>query len=356
MAFSMLNHVRISGISVVVPPKEISLLDDKALYNGDKRRIDRVVKSSGFLKRRVCDKNTMTSDLCEQAAGRLLDNMKVERDSIDAVIFVSYTPDYLMPATAYVLHNKLRLSEHCLALDLPQACSGFVLGLYQAGLLLNAHCRKVLLLVGDSFSKFTDMFKRHTAPIFGDAGTATLLEYDDNASPMYFNFLTDSGEYDALICRNGGFRNPPVLTDFYPDGSYKYDSSMDGGRVFAFTVQQIAPAILGLLQYANKSVSDIDAFILHQANRFILQNIAQQLDVDFLKVPMSTLTNFGNQCGASIPCTISDNLSNDISSKSQNLLLSGFGVGLSIANAIVRTDKIYCSGIHNYVTSFEQKE
>lgn len=355
MAFSVLNHVKISGISAVVPEKEISLLDDKNLYDGDKRRIDRVIKSSGFLKRRVCDKNTMSSDLCEQAAEKLFEDMKIDRESIDAVVFVSYTPDYLMPATAYVLHKKLGLSENCLALDMPQACSGFVLGLYQAGMLLNAHCRRVLLLVGECFSKFTDMFSQNTAPVFGDAGTATLLEYSNDASPMYFNFLTDSNEYDALICRNGGFRNPPVQGDFYDDGSYRYDSSMDGGRVFEFTVQKIAPSISSLLKFANQSVADIDVFVLHQANRFILKNIAEQLNADFAKVPMSTLTNYGNQCGASIPCAISDNLSESVSSQSQNMLLSGFGVGLSIANAIVKTNKIYCSGICNYKTSFEQK-
>lgn len=346
--YSVLKNTKITAIAAVVPPTEKSLLEDPDLYFGDQKKIDRIVRSSGFLYRRIADNDVTTADLCEQAANSLFAETKIERSDIDAILFISYTPDYLMPATAYILHNKLGLSSSCLAMDIPQACSGYLFGLYQAGLLINNGCKKVLLLVGDCFSKFSDMFSNHSAPVFGDAGSATLLEYDDKAEDMYFNFSTYSDDYDALICEKGGFRNPPQRENFYENGGYKYCSKMDGGRIFEFTIQKVAPAIKELFSLSKKNKSDIDYFVFHQANRFIIENIANQLDVDLDKVPVSTLTKYGNQCGASIPCAIIDNLSSVVSKQKLHLLLSGFGVGLSIANALVSTDGIYCSEIKNF--------
>ena len=120
---------------------------------------------------------------------------------------------------------------------------------------------------------------------------------------------------------------------------------MNGGRIFEFTLQKVAPLILELLKKYSIKKEAIDYFILHQANRFILENIALQLDVNMDKVPCDTLTRYGNQCGASIPCTIADKLSQIVTCKSQMLLLSGFGVGLSIANVLLCTQPMYCSGL-----------
>lgn len=340
------NNVKISGISSVVPSKELCLLEDKNLYNGDEKRINRVIKSSGFLKRRVTEQDIMTSDLCLQAAEDLIKNLKIQKEDIDALLFLSYTPDYIMPATSYVLHSKLGLSQDCICMDIPQACSGYILGLYQASMMLNAGCKKVLLLVGDSFSKFTDMFKDHTAPVFGDAGTATLLEYDEKAEEIFFNINSDGKEHDSLICRNGGFRNIPNQEMFYEDGTFKYNSKMDGGRIFDFTMNNISPNIEELLAYSKQDRNIFDYYVFHQANKFILQNIAMQLDIDTNKMPMETLTKYGNQCGASIPCTICDQLKNNI--QNTKVLMAGFGVGLSWGSAIVKFDNVYCSELTEY--------
>lgn len=348
MVNSILNNVRISGISTVIPKKELSLLDDKSLYNGDEKKINRVIKSSGFLKRRVVDENTTTSDLCEQAANDLIKNLNIDKSKIDGLIFISYTPDYLMPATSYILHKKLELSENCVVMDVPQACSGFVFGLYQAGMMINSGCKKLLLLVGDSFSKFTDMFDNNTAPVFGDAGTATLLEYDSNTKPIYFNINSNGENFDSLMCENGGFRNIPKKEDFYEDGKYKYQAKMDGARIFNFTLEKIAPSIENVLAFAEINKQEIDYYVLHQANKFILENIASALNISIEKVPLETISKYGNQCGASIPCAISDVLKEQVSQGDNHLLLCGFGVGLSWASAVVNIDKIYCSGIKEY--------
>ena len=348
MVKAVIKNAKIRGISVVVPPKELSLLDDKELYGGNEQRIKRVIESSGFLKRRVSEPHVMTSDLCFEAAEDLISKLGIEKTSIDALLFISYTPDYLMPATSYVLHQRLGLSESCVVMDIPQACSGYVLGLYQAGMLLNNGCKRVLLLVGDSFSKFTDMFINHSAPVFGDAGSATLIDYDEQAPATYFNIQSDGTGYDALICSAGGFKTPPKKEDFYENGQFRYQAKMDGGRIFDFAINRIYPSIQENLDFAGLTSDQVDYYVLHQANKLILNTIASKLNINKDKMPTETLSKYGNQCGASIPATVADNLADEISKNSLRLAIAGFGVGLSWASAIINTGPIYCSTIKNY--------
>ena len=349
MRHTCFSKVKIRGISVTVPKKEKSLLNDDSLYNGDQKRISRVINSSGFLCRRIAEDDTMTSDLCYQAAIDLISKLSINKLEIDALLFISYTPDYLMPATSYVLHKRLGLSQDCVVMDIPQACSGFVIGLFQSAMLINSGCKKVLLLVGDCFSKFTDMFKNNTAPVFGDAGSATLLEYDAKCTEkMHFNIYSDGNNYDALICNNGGFKNPPKKSDFYEDNYFMYNSEMSGGKIFEFAMNNISPSVDSLLSSCKINKDDVDYFVFHQANKFIIENLVRQLDIDVNRVPMTTLSKYGNQCGASIPCAIADVLKSDVESRPNKLLCSGFGVGLSWANCIINLDKIYCSGVVDY--------
>ncbi len=347
MIFEFKNS-KISAISGVVPSRTISLLDEKELYDGDVLKLQRVIESSGFLHRRVADKNVLTSDLCFQAAKDVIQKTYTNLEDIDALLFISYTPDYIMPATAYVLHKRLGLTNNCVVMDIPQACSGYILGLYQASMLLNAGCKKVLLLVGDTFSKFSDMFNNGTAPVFGDAGTATLLEFDSSAETSYFNINSDGSGYDALMCRAGAFREPPTEKSFYDNGAFKYHSNMDGGRIFEFTMSQVAPSIEKLLEHSGVDKKTIDYYVFHQANKFIIQNIARKLNLEHEKVPVGTMTQYGNQCGASIPCALIDMLHHKIKTQNNKMLLSGFGVGLSWASAILNINSIYCSEIQEY--------
>ncbi len=346
MVYSKLLNTKITGISVSVPKKELVVTEGKNLYNGDERKIKRLIQSSGFYKRRIVEKETTSSDLCFAAVKNLIEGMNIDVKTIDGLIYSGYTPDYLMPATSYVLHKRLDLSENCIVMDIPQACSGYVIGLYQASMLLNSGCKKVLVLVGDTFSKFSDMFSETEPEVFGDAGSATLLEYDETSPPMYFN-INSCGEYhESLICRNGGFRNPVSLSHFSQDGEYLQDSRMDGKAIFDFTMEKIAPSIIDLLNFANEDIKTFDNIVLHQANKFIMQNVVNQIGYDETRVPMETLSKYGNQCGASIPSAICDNLEEEVSSKNLKMLLCGFGVGLSWASVILNIEKIYCTKIN----------
>lgn len=344
-----INNVSIRGISTVVPRRELCLLDDKTLYDGNEKQLTRVMKSSGFNKRRIVDENTTSADLCQRAAEILFKDMGVSAESIDGVIFVTQTPDYYMPATACILQNKLGIKQSSIAFDVNQGCAGYTYGLYIASSLINTGLKRLLLLVGDTLSKYSDMFKQNkSAPIFGDAGSATLLEYDENARPIYFDIGTDGSNYDVIMANNGGFRNPVKQTDFYEDGAYKYQAQMDGMKVMEFTLDKVPNSINNVLNFSKNKQGDIDYFIMHQANKFILQNIALNSDIPMEKMPTETLSKYGNQSCTSIPCTISDIIKKDITTKHLKLLLSGFGIGLSWISCILETNNIYCSGIVEY--------
>jgi 3-oxoacyl-[acyl-carrier-protein] synthase-3 len=348
MSFFRFDNIRIRGISAFVPEREINLLDDPELYGGDQKRIDRVVQSSGFLKRRITDSSTTASDLCFAAARDLLAGLAFDKTNIDALVFVSSTPDYLMPATAYVLHGRLGLGQDCIAMDVPQACPGYEFGIFQASMLIQSGCKNVLVLVGDTWSKFTDMFRDHTAPVFGDSGTATLVSYDATAGTSYMNFHSDGTKFDVLLCNHGAFRNPVHRDDFYGDGGYKYEAHMNGGEVFSFAIEKIAPSIEDLLVMAGQDKSGVDYFVLHQANKYILSNIALQLNVSPDKIPASVISKYGNQCAASVPCVIADSLAKEVTVKEYRVVLSGFGAGLGWANVLTDLKLDYCSEIKTY--------
>lgn len=344
-----INNVSINGISTVVPKKELCLLDDKTLYGGNEKQLKRVMKSSGFNKRRVTDENTTASDLCYKAAKDLLTNMQISADTIQGVIFVTQTPDYHIPATACILQDRLCIPQTSLAFDVNQGCAGYTYGLYIASSLINTGVKRLLLLVGDTSSKYTDMFKEHnSAPIFGDAGSATLLELDNEAEPMYFDIGTDGSNYEVISAMNGCFRNPPQKDDFYDDGTYKHQAKMDGMKVMEFTLDKVPKSINDVLEFSNTKKEEIDYFVMHQANRFIIENIALNADLPIDKMPMETLSRYGNQSCTSIPGALSDVLYQELSDRPLKLLLSGFGIGLSWVSCVIKTNKIYCSKIIEY--------
>ena len=344
----IIRNSKISAVATVVPEKELCLEGDETLYGGNEKQLQRVMKSSGFNKRRVTNVGTTTANLCQQAAEIIFSETKNEKSDVKAVIFITQTPDYPMPATACLLAHKIGLSQDVAAFDVNQGCAGFVYGLWIGSSLLNKDCRKVLLLVGDTPSKYTDMFKDGSAPIFGDAGTATLLEYDEGADPIYFDIGTDGSNFDAIIAENGGFRNPPSKDKFYENGTFAYSAKMDGMRVMEFTLNQVPNSIANVLAASGTDRSEIDWFVMHQANKIILKNVAIAADLEMSKVPMETLSKYGNQSSASIPCTMCDCLKDDLAKGTHKLLFSGFGIGLCWASCVVNVTNLYCSSVHIY--------
>lgn len=346
LSLGTFNNFTIKGISCVVPDNPIN---SEVFY--DKFGIENVkkfVKMTGVKKRYIAYPEQTASDLCHVAAQRLLEKLSWERDSIDALIFITQTPDYRLPATACVLHKRLNLKLDCIAFDVNLGCSGYVYGLYIAGSLLqNQNIKRVLLLAGDTLSKIISDEDRSTSMLFGDSGSATALEKTENVQINYL-FKTDGNGFKDIIvpsgvCRNMHGNHKRMLFD---EGIKRsdYELYMNGTEVFNFTISEVPAAIKDIMNYSKVSIKDIDLFVLHQANLFMLQYIAKKTHIPPEKMPIS-IDRFGNTSVTSVPLTIVDACSNLAKHRNLHVLLSGFGVGLSWGVILLKLDTSACLSI-----------
>lgn len=352
MAIFQVPNINIAGISACVPEGEYN--NNNYNWISEKER-ETLIKTIGVEKKRHAKKGTTTSDLCFVAADNLIKELSWDRSEIDLLIFVSQSRDYIIPATTGLLQDKLSLSKSCIAFDVSLGCSGYVYGLSVIGsMMATGNIRKGLLLTGDISTLNTSYKDKSAFPLFGDAGTATAIELDNNANPMLFNLQTDGSGYDAIIIPDGGIRNfANEETSFkyekISEGIFrnKFNIALDGIKVFNFSLREVKPNINKLLQEFEMTTEDIDYFIFHQANKLMNDTIRKQLKIDPEKVPLS-LRDYGNTSSASIPLTIVTELANKVKNNELTLLLSGFGVGLSWGSVILHTNNIVCPSIYIY--------
>lgn len=333
MAFLQFNKVHVAGIAAGVPKNVVSNLALKQGVDISKDYdAEAFVKTTGVLERRVSDV-LCTSDLCYAAAEKLIAELKWDKASIDALIFVSQTPDYILPSTACILQDRLGLSKECYANDSALGCSGWVYGLSQAASLIgNGTVKRALLLVGDVSAS------RRAAgalddPLFGYAGTATALEFDENAAPIYCHYGTDGSGYDAIIIPEGGSRNP-VSHETFDKEEYegkmihRMQCRMKGMDVFSFGITTAPKSVKKLAEHFGFDYLSYDYFLFHQANMKMNDMIVKKLKLDPAKCP-SEMLHFGNTSSASIPLLAVTQIRDQISDRPSKLICCGFGVGLS---------------------------
>ena len=336
MATVTLNNVRFRGLASCVPKTKISNLDCPPAKRSERERL---IRNIGILNRRMCFPWQCVSDLAEVAAERLLDAIGWQRDEVDALIFVTQSPDYIVPATAIILQDRLKLSTNTIAFDINLGCSGYPFGIYTLGCMLAAGgIKKALLLAGDKGASLHD-------PIFSDCGTATALEFSPDAPPMHFDMHSDGSGHRAIILPVGGHRDPvqphhliPKLNE-HGDMRPATDLILDGTAVLNFSTQRIPPAIRELCDYAALSLDQVDYVLLHQANKMINETIRKKLQQPPEKFP-STLYDFGNTSSASIPLTMTARLDSRLAEAPATLVLSGFGIGLSWGSCMMQTDGV----------------
>jgi len=348
MALFSVNNIKITGMAAAVPKKEVSNLNYKWISVKERNQ---VVKMIGVEKRHIAEKGQTTSDLCFAAANKLLDDLGWDRNEIQALIFVSQSMDYIIPATSPILQDRLGLPKSCMALDIGLGCSGFVYGLSMIGSLMSqAKMNKALLMAGDLSNVTSSYRDKSTYPLFGDAGTVTALEYDENAVPMIFNLQTDGAGYEAIMIHDGGVRNWVSKDSFkykkYGDGMYrnKLQIALNGIEVFNFSLREVVPNIKATLKYAGKTLNDYDYLVFHQANRLINETLRKMLKVEKEKVPYS-IHKFGNTSSASVPITMISELQEELASKKNRFLLSAFGIGLSWGTVLLETEGVVCPGV-----------
>ncbi len=344
MAISRSLGVRVSGISSAIPERTLTVADVAQIFGAVEAR--KICENTGVQTRHIVPDGVCTSDLCFAAAERLIAEIEWERDSIDALIFVSQTPDYVMPATSCSLHGRLGLSKQCAAFDINLGCSGYVYGLWVASqLLAPGNVQRALLLVGDTVSRIVSPEDRSAAPLFGDAGTATALECDPDAAPIVFSLGTDGSGQDHLIVPAGCFRKPHTSETSKRSerekGNIRSDEDlyMNGAEVFMFTLCEVPALVKSTLKAANWTLESVDGVIMHQANAFMLNHLANRLHIPTDKFVLA-LEAFGNTSAASIPLAITHTWSNRSPNQQLRLLLTGFGVGWSWAGAAMTCDKM----------------
>ena len=372
MQFTFQN-ARIHAIATSLPPHIRTLEDDApTLYDGDLKKVARIKKSIGLDRRHIADSHTTTLDLCFDACKQILSSPLLSTlppsstplstppattpaSHIDGIIFVTQTPDFLQPNNSHLLHARLNLSSHCLCFDVNQGCSGYVYGLFLASMLIEQGATNILLCAGDTMSKVVHTSDSNTTPLFGDAGSATLITratpqdsphttpknpttpidpQNPTANPLasFFTLHADGKGAEFIHLPQSGFKTPP----FFPkDYLHSHHLNMDGAEVFNFSIDKEPKAIQEILSYANSDISQIDYVFFHQANAYIISNIARRLDLPLSKAPLDSISRYGNTSSASIPLAICDHLANAKSKADLKLILSGFGVGLSWASALL---------------------
>lgn len=345
MAFLNNNNVVVRGIASAVPANTVHVRD---IYRPEWGEVDDFIKATTVESLHISKQGQTTSDLCVAAAEKLITDLKWEKDSVDVLVFVTQTPDYYyVPATACHIQDRLNLSKNCLSFDVTLGCSGWVYGMgIISSMLNNGTIKKAILLAGDTCSKTANPEDQGAAPLFGDAGTATALEFDDN------NFLgirtalfTDGDGHDAIICREGAFRTPvtidsfPYLIDNNGKKRLPFCGEMDGMSVFTFAISQAPKSIKALIDHFGIDKDKVDILALHQANLMINEKIIKKVKLNNARYPQS-MRDFGNTSSASIPLSLVTEESNSLKNGKNFIIACGFGVGLSWGSVAFEADHI----------------
>lgn len=331
MGVFKVQNVNIASIVSCVPSLKSDNLNDQYIPESQGNKI---LEATGIRYRRIAKSET-AADLCLAAAEDIFLSTKAKKENVAVLIFVSQTPDFILPASATIIQHKLNLSTDIIAFDINLGCSGYVYGLSVIGSLLEKISNPdatALLLVGDTISKLCNKRDLSTYPLFGDAGTATLLKKKDNAE-LTFDLHSDGSGAKAIIVEDGGFRNPLNRTsqeEFSEDNvnfRCKKDLFLNGMDVFSFGITKVPKAIKIFFEELNIDESTIDYYIFHQANMFMNEKIRNKLKLAKEKVPYS-LFEYANVSSATIPLTITSSFQNKIT-RQLNIIACGFGVGLS---------------------------
>ncbi|MCU0434199.1 MAG: ketoacyl-ACP synthase III [Bacteroidia bacterium] len=344
MAVFTTNHVRISGISAAVPSRTESNLDYDYISEAERKLL---VKTTGILNRHIAAEGQTVTDLGEIAGNKLIDHLGWNRNEVDLLVLVTQSRDYFLPSSAVLLQERLKLSHNCAAFDIGLGCSGYVYAMSTAmAMMQNGGLRKAIVIAGDISSYGTSRTDKSTYPLFGDAVTATALEYDTAALPVHFNLQSDGSGAEAIIIHDGSLRHPPTPESYilheHEPGIVRARRHLwlNGLDVFSFSVREAPANIMQLCAQSSVPLEKHDWLVMHQANMLMNETIRKKLKFLPEKTPYS-LNDFGNTSSASIPLTIVTKCS-EAATAPQRWMLAGFGVGLSWGSMSISTHGFVC--------------
>jgi len=329
MAFSQLSGCSLRAICSSVPARIFDNLAETTAF--DPGEVDKVVKMAGVRTRHIVSDGVCSSDLCIAAGKRVLTRLDWPPESVDALIFVTQSPDYFLPSTASLAHRGLGLADRCAVFDVGLGCSGYPYALWLASMMLSGGgLKRVLVLHGETPSRFANNSDRAVALLFGDAGSATALEADADTAraPWFFSLHSDGAGWRDLIVEGGGFR------DRTPTDPGKLFVTMNGANVFNFTIKRIPVLVEETLRQSATHLENVDYVVLHQSNLFIMKHLANKMKIPAAKLPF-TIQRFGSTGGPSVPLTITQGDLTRPADRALKLLLVGYGVGLSWGSALL---------------------
>ena len=349
MAKITFHGVGIKALSACVPANVLSNRDLGYLI--PEEEIDKTINNIGIDQRRIADDDVTASDLCYRAARQLMDDNDIAPESIDVLLFMSQTSDYRIPATSCLLQHRLGLPRETLCFDITLGCSGYLFALSTAFAYASMDgINRVLLLDGETFSKIVNRRDKVDWPLYGDAGTATLIEKGDYGQSTFI--LNTDGSGENVLKIHAGMRNPitpeSCVEREQEDGNIRSDLEvfMDGMDVFNFAISKVPRSIKSLLQETGHSIDDVDYLVFHQANRFMMDFFVKKLKISPDRVPYC-ISKYGNTSSSSVPLTISSELSGRLDGDN-TVVMSAFGAGLSWGSALLEMRDCKVSPVIEY--------
>ena len=307
----------ITDIKYYLPKKRINI---KNICKKYKWPYSKIILATGIKYRYETKKNETALQLALSACKTLK-----SKNQIDVLIYVTQSPEYLLPTTACIIQNKLNLRKDILAFDINQGCSGFVQGLFTAySFLKQKEIKKVLLICSDTYTKYIKNGDRSCETIFSDAASAIIIKKNTKKKNI-FKFGTDGSGAKNLIVANSASNYKPNL---------KPNIFMDGKNVFMFTMTNIPSFVLDLLTKSKTNINEIKYFIFHQASKMVVDNLIRKMNLPKKKV-FCNYEKIGNTVSSTIPIALFDLLKKKKIKKGNKLLLCGFGVGYSMAATII---------------------
>jgi 3-oxoacyl-[acyl-carrier-protein] synthase-3 len=326
----------ISAISYYLPENVVS--NEELVHDFPEWSVEKIAAKVGISERHVSKENELSSDLAVAAAEKLFMVNDIKKEEIDFLLFCTQSPDYFLPTTACLIQERLGLPISCGALDYNLGCSGFIYGLALAkGLIVAGLAKNVLLITAETYSKFINALDKSNRTIFGDAAAATLISNTGKAEIKDFVFGTDGKGAQNLIVRNGGMRNPYKTgkTEIDEEGTVHSDDHlyMNGAEIFNFTIDSVPNLVKKTLEKNGLEMADIDLFVFHQANKYMLDYLRRKIGISENKF-FYCLEHFGNTVSSTIPIALfeADKEGRTIG----NVLLAGFGVGYSWGGVILK--------------------
>lgn len=344
MAYWEIKNVAVRGVTGTVPNHPVKSAELDIFTLEDAQLFDDTV---GIKNRYLAPDDVCASDLCCDAGERLIAGLGWEKDSIDVLVFASVTGDYKTPPTSGILQDRLGLPSSTFVVDLPMGCCGTLYAINVAGNMLSAgSVKRALLLIGDTASRMGSYKDKSRVPLFGDAGMAMALEYDPTAEDIAIEMNTLGSGYQALMTPHGGYRHPIDQKESFVEEDFgngiiraPKDALINGMDVFSFAITKPPISIKKMMEKYKLTTDNVDYFLIHQANKLIVDRIVKKLKLPLKKVPYD-LQEFGNLGGASIPMLMTYNLADELQSRPLTLVCSAFGLGLTWGTMVLRTCNI----------------